>query len=403
MMRRRVAVVGALVAVVSVSLVLFGGGLGAQSEEDRLDEIAREIENLEARIAAAESQRSETVALLDETRTRLNEVRAALDAAQGQLDAILASIAGKEADIAELDRQIEVLTAQLGQTRVEQDATRRQVRDRAVDLYMNGVYGLGRVVFSVDDVANASVGLEYADNVLDNTSFLLRSLEVLENQEEAQQAGLEDRQEEERVVLAELDLDRLEAEEHRAEVDAIRAEVADELAQQEALLGDINSEIANHEDHFAALEREAAALEAEIAARQRTDGTAPGRLAWPVPGPVTSAFGYRIHPITGTRRLHAGIDLAGSSGQPIAAAGAGTVILAQTYGGYGNTIVIDHGGGLTTLYAHQSSLAVSNGQSVSTGDLIGYVGSTGFSTGPHLHFETREWGSPVDPMGYLSG
>jgi murein DD-endopeptidase MepM/ murein hydrolase activator NlpD len=99
--------------------------------------------------------------------------------------------------------------------------------------------------------------------------------------------------------------------------------------------------------------------------------------------------------------MHEGIDLGAAYGSPIAAAGAGSVIYAGWLGGYGNLTVIDHGGGLATAYGHQSSIVVSCGQDVSQGQTIGYVGSTGHSTGPHLHFEVRVNGAPVDPLGYL--
>ncbi len=122
---------------------------------------------------------------------------------------------------------------------------------------------------------------------------------------------------------------------------------------------------------------------------------------WPLVGRLSSGFGTRVHPIFGTRRLHTGLDLGGRSGEPIYAAKGGVVISAGWRGGYGNAVVIDHGDGLTTLYAHQSSIAVSAGQSVAIGEVIGYVGSTGWSTGPHLHFELRYNGSPIDPLPYL--
>ncbi len=116
---------------------------------------------------------------------------------------------------------------------------------------------------------------------------------------------------------------------------------------------------------------------------------------------ITSPFGYRVHPILGTRRLHTGIDMSAGSGTPIRAAASGRVILAAYYGGYGNAVIIDHGGGISTLYAHQSRIAVSKGSQVGAGDTVGYVGSTGFSTGPHLHFEVRQNGTPVNPVSYL--
>ena len=121
----------------------------------------------------------------------------------------------------------------------------------------------------------------------------------------------------------------------------------------------------------------------------------------PVPGAIRSGYGQRVHPIYGTVRMHSGVDMAAGMGEPIHACRAGTVIQAGWNGGYGNTIVVDHGGGMATLYAHQSSLGASVGAQVGAGQVIGYIGSTGASTGPHLHFEVRLNGSPVDPMPYL--
>jgi murein DD-endopeptidase MepM/ murein hydrolase activator NlpD len=108
-----------------------------------------------------------------------------------------------------------------------------------------------------------------------------------------------------------------------------------------------------------------------------------------------------MHPILGYRRLHTGVDMNAAYGDPIVAAADGRVIFTGWRGGYGNTVIIDHGGGVATLYAHQSSIAVGYGDVVNGGDVIGYIGSTGLSTGPHLHFEVRESGTPVDPAGYL--
>lgn len=146
------------------------------------------------------------------------------------------------------------------------------------------------------------------------------------------------------------------------------------------------------------------AASAEIAAKLRASSsspppgapaTAPGGLAWPVSGPITSPFGPRWG------RMHEGIDFGVGSGTPIHAAAPGVVTYCGWMSGYGNFTIVEHGGGLATTYAHQSSIAVSCGQQVSQGQVIGYVGSTGHSTGPHLHFEVRVNGAPVDPLGYL--
>jgi murein DD-endopeptidase MepM/ murein hydrolase activator NlpD len=126
-----------------------------------------------------------------------------------------------------------------------------------------------------------------------------------------------------------------------------------------------------------------------------------GQLIYPCDAEITSSFGWRLHPILGYSRFHSGIDFGASYGTLIRAADGGSVIFAGWYGGYGYTVIINHGGGVTTLYAHTSKLYVSEGQTVQPGEAIAAVGSTGLSTGPHLHFEVRKDGEPVDPIAYL--
>src|SRR5581483_6329034 len=147
----------------------------------------------------------------------------------------------------------------------------------------------------------------------------------------------------------------------------------------------------------AASERIAEAIRAAQArsASGTTQTPSSAGLIWPVEGPVTSPFGWRWG------RMHQGIDIGVPYGTPIHAAAAGTVIYCGWEEGYGNFVVIDHGGNLATAYAHQSSIAVSCGQQVNQGDVVGYVGCTGHCFGPHLHFEVRVNGEPVDPLGYL--
>jgi murein DD-endopeptidase MepM/ murein hydrolase activator NlpD len=126
-----------------------------------------------------------------------------------------------------------------------------------------------------------------------------------------------------------------------------------------------------------------------------------GQLIYPSDSSITSDFGWRRHPILGYLRFHSGIDFGASYGSTIRAADSGTIIYAGWYGGYGNTVVINHGGGITTLYGHTSKLYVAEGQTVQPGEPIAAVGSTGLSTGPHLHFEVRKDGQPIDPLNYL--
>jgi len=214
--------------------------------------------------------------------------------------------------------------------------------------------------------------------------------------------------------------------------DAVRSDAAVELAGQE----DLRNQVLARKEEFQAqvdiLEQESAAIAETLrqraaareaarrapppAAADPTDPTDPevdtsviddlpasaGQLLYPVPGAsITSPFGYRIHPIYGDARLHTGIDFGASSGTPIRASADGVVASAGSLGGYGNATVIEHGGGIATLYGHQSAMLVSEGDRVSAGETIGRVGCTGACTGPHLHFEVRVDGDPVDPMGYL--
>ncbi len=184
----------------------------------------------------------------------------------------------------------------------------------------------------------------------------------------------------------------------RDELLGARNDLAGTRQQKLVDLSQLSSQDRADAEEIDSLQAASAALTARIRAAQgQTTSTTPSSagLIWPVSGPVTSPFGWRWG------RMHDGIDIGVPSGTPIHAAASGTVLYCGWESGYGNLTVLDHGGNLATAYGHQSSIAVSCGQHVGQGDVIGYVGSTGHSTGPHLHFEVRVNGSPVDPMGYL--
>ncbi|MBC8063439.1 MAG: M23 family metallopeptidase, partial [Chlorobia bacterium] len=175
------------------------------------------------------------------------------------------------------------------------------------------------------------------------------------------------------------------------------------------ILGDLRQRQAELQKILNQLDSDAAVIENQIEAYLRAQrasgrpmGPAPkGRFARPCGGRVTSSFGMRFHPILKRSRLHAGVDFGAPSGSPISAANSGTVIAAQKMRGYGNVVIIDHGGGISTTYGHCSRIFVSRGQSVKRSQRIASVGATGLATGPHLHFEVRINGKPVNPMRYL--
>lgn len=185
------------------------------------------------------------------------------------------------------------------------------------------------------------------------------------------------------------------------DIEAAKAEYAKAAAAEAAAQASINAIIAQMQ-----AEEEAARQEAAENNQQYTGigSTATGTYIWPCPSStyVTSAFGMREHPLFGDERPHSGIDIAGSAGSEVLAADSGTVAVATYSSSYGNYVTIYHSNGDYTLYAHMSSLAVTAGQNVTQGDVIGYVGSTGWANGPHLHFEIRVNGSTVDPLSYFS-
>ncbi|MBQ7935998.1 MAG: peptidoglycan DD-metalloendopeptidase family protein, partial [Clostridia bacterium] len=194
-------------------------------------------------------------------------------------------------------------------------------------------------------------------------------------------------------------------------LDSLESNVASlkkKQSQSSSLIETFNAKTAENIKAIEAAERAEAELQAEIRqalANSSNENFVGGQFLWPIPGyyTITSPFGYRTHPTTGVYKLHTGVDIAGSkiSGKPILAANSGKVIKAGYNRGYGNYVVIDHGGGYSTLYGHASSLAVSAGQSVTRGDTIAYVGTTGYSTGYHLHFEIIENGEYKDPLSYF--
>jgi murein DD-endopeptidase MepM/ murein hydrolase activator NlpD len=171
-------------------------------------------------------------------------------------------------------------------------------------------------------------------------------------------------------------------------------QLIDRLQQQRDALEAAETQLLRDSEQLAGLIRQKLAAQSGI-----VRGT--GRFIFPANAPISSGFGNRVHPILGYSRFHAGVDFSASYGSTVRAADSGRVIFSGWYGGYGQTVVIDHGNGLSTLYAHASRLFVREGQTVEQGQPVAAVGSTGLSTGPHLHFEVRRNGNPVNPMGYL--
>jgi murein DD-endopeptidase MepM/ murein hydrolase activator NlpD len=211
--------------------------------------------------------------------------------------------------------------------------------------------------------------------------------------------------------LQALSAKRAEVAAQENELRALQTQRASRLAEQRSaqdakssMLAETKENIARYRAAIAAEEAEAARIERMLrSSASHGSGEHSGGMSWPTPGyrEITSPFGWRMHPVLGKRKFHTGIDIGAPEGAHIVAAASGTVIYAGDRGGYGNCTMIDHGDGVVTVYAHQSDISVSEGEHVKRGQRIGAVGSTGMSTGAHLHFEVRVNGDPRDPTDYL--
>jgi murein DD-endopeptidase MepM/ murein hydrolase activator NlpD len=394
---RRIATIAALLGALLMSTV---APAGADLSDD-LRRVDAQLDDLRAAVGDVREERSDLANRILDTGARLEVLTARLADAETRLADTDRALVVATLRAAELTERIAVREARVEQLRLEVDSIRSAAVERAVELYMRGESNPVLDVFRYEDVGTLNIGVVYASRaqaVADRTIAALENLSVTERREQ-------ERIEAERLELeAQVELLEFQQEERAAaaaHLDERQAEAAVELALQEEQFEELESEVAYIEGEIAALAREEEQIRELIRRQSAQGGTRPGALFRPVPGGVSSGYGYRIHPIYGDRRLHTGWDMNAGCGAPIRAAEAGTVIYSGVKGGYGSTIIIDHGGGLSTLYAHQSTLGAGYGVVVEVGEVIGWIGSTGVSTSCHLHFEVRVNGVPVDPTPYM--
>jgi murein DD-endopeptidase MepM/ murein hydrolase activator NlpD len=369
---------------------------------------------------------------IDSTRKRLEQKRGLLRFQEVRAQDLEQQLAGTDRSIANVARSLDTLTVQVhsnerrlawnqAQLDAAQATLRRHddaLRRRLVDAYERGDLGYVNVLFAATSFSDF---VERWDDI----RYLIAANERTIRERKAAEENVADAQrrlQDERVTLetsiqrqqqAKFQLAALAGQRAAlvAAADRQRRSVAGEVAQleeitaeQEAALEELIRERQRIEAERRAAEAAARRRAAQLAGREvpaETPPGAPGTFSWPVSGPITSPFGMRGDPFGRGFRMHEGIDIAAPMGATITAAAAGRVIFAGWYGGYGNAIVIDHGGQTSTLYGHCSQVFVAQGQDVQRGQAIGAVGSTGNSTGPHVHFEVRVNGVPVDPTSRL--
>lgn len=370
-------------------------------------------QTIEQRIETEREKAAKTQSALHAKRAQLHVVTRRYNDLQAQLGETNAAIAGVNDRIDGLEAQTSSTQRRIDWNTVQLDAARKSLklhddllRRRLVDIYEEGDLGYLNVLLSARSFSEFVERWEDLRLLIAANQRAVRARKEAENRVAAVEAALEAtrlqlQQEQQAQMEARSQLDSLAAE--RQNLVNLTGEQRRAVATQVAQMEDLSAaEEAQLESLIQEKQRE---LEAQRRAAGITGGAeepgGPGVFSWPVTGTITSPFGWRSNPFGGAPEFHQGLDIAAPTGTTVTAAAGGTVIMAQWYGGYGNYILIDHGGGYSTGYGHLSAIYVSNGQAVKRGQAIGAVGSTGASTGPHLHFEVRIDGKPVDPAPRL--
>ncbi|MGI6180825.1 MAG: murein hydrolase activator EnvC family protein [Agathobaculum sp.] len=370
-----------LMSMLASGMVFAGAAEDADELKDKLSSLEDEKKSVQARIADLTKQ--------------AKDVEATREALQSEIELTREEIATVEAYIKRLQEQIDVKTVELG---VAEDALQEKEEDFALTVrttYEMGETSYLEVLLNSSSFTDLLTRMEIVTTLMDNNKKVVAEYTAAKEDIEQKRDDLQQTQDEQSDYQKNLSYKVDELAANEAQQAALQESIEAYKAESEAEYDRIAGEMQSVSNQIAELSRQAAA-----------NGSVPmgdGTLIWPTPSCTTnsSAYGWRIHPIYGTRKFHAGEDIPAGYGAEILAAASGRVVTAGWVSGYGNYTVIDHGGGLMTAYGHQSSFAVSVGQTVTQGQVIGYVGSTGNSTGPHLHFEVYVNGATVDPKSYF--
>ncbi|MDP2211674.1 MAG: peptidoglycan DD-metalloendopeptidase family protein [Candidatus Aquicultor sp.] len=385
----------------------FASQLGSKRSEQV--DIKKRLETTERLLNATEKREADIVREMQANDRKIIEIQDQLDGLRAQLDKKVAGRNRLELKLAKLEKELGIAEAELIVTEKRLTYKRAVFNNRVAAIYKKGTTSTLEVLLSASDLGDLFRRISYVEMIARNDAKLVADVYEIKVAAE----GHRDRLGADRKVVAK---DRLVLIDQENEIRKARKQVAikyelfrNELKRQENILARVEREqnrLKITEDMLESSSRLVAAQIRTLEQGGSIDHAYSRRISGvgfmrPGSGSITSGYGMRRHPILGYSRMHTGVDFKAAHGSPVYASHSGTVIMAGRMGGYGKTVVISHGGGLSTLYGHNSQLLVSVGQDVERGDAIANAGSTGLSTGPHLHFEVRVNGSPQNPMNWL--
>jgi murein DD-endopeptidase MepM/ murein hydrolase activator NlpD len=392
--------------VCSLALLFLLAAPASGSLYDRKQQIDERVEALEAKAAQARARE-------DALRAEIASVSQRIQSLEAEVGDVSTRLAALEEDLALHQRKLDALkelyriqSERLDFLREQYGMSVQRLTNRLVAVYEGQDPTTLDVVLDASSFSEALDQLDYLDSIADQDRSVVDHVASARDRMSVLKARTGRTKDRVAAVTRVVQIRTFQQRAVRDRLVATQRGLASARSAKRATLVDVHEDAEHYASEAAALQAVSGQLAARInaaqasssapvATQQSYDGTpSASGLVWPVSGPVVSGFGWRWG------RMHEGIDIAAGYGVPIRAAAAGTVIYAGWMGGYGNLIIIDHGGGLATAYAHQSSFAVGGG-SVSQGQTIGYIGCTGHCYGPHLHFEVRVNGGAVDPLGYL--
>lgn len=380
--------VGVIACWLAVTPLL--GGLAFANEVDdkraELGEVQVQMQEMEARRARARREAEAASDNLNATVYRLHQVQRDVNHLEGRKEW--------------LEYLIQENTTKLAEAKAQQKERMKAFRKRLRDIYIAGQVNYLDVLLGASDFSDFASRMYLLKKVLNQDSTLLNDIAKATKEMDERQQMLDECMRDVRVNerdLAARKSDLNEVREERAQILYKKNEEKQQAEYEYERLLELSENIASM-----IREMESNGMIGTVPpVQQPTQQVSKHRFIWPCRGEITSYYGWRTHPIFGTTRYHSGMDIAVDYGTPIKAAAAGTIVYSGWLGGYGNAIMIDHGGGLVSLYAHNSELAVYEGQYVNQGTVVAYAGSTGWSTGPHCHFEARLHGELTEPLDYL--